>query len=130
MLDLKAPKGLDALKRLVAHYDVLVEGFRPGVMERLGLGYEVAKALNPRLIYCSVTGYGATGPDRSKAGHDINYTARAGVVGYGGDARGAPSLLGTFEVADIGGGCSRSSASWRRCTSANARGRGATSTFQ
>ncbi|MCY1034693.1 CaiB/BaiF CoA-transferase family protein [Corallococcus sp. BB11-1] len=102
-LNLKTPEGRDALVRLVAHYDVLVESFRPGVMDKLGVGEAVLRAKNPRLIYCAISGYGQTGPDRLKAGHDLNYVARAGLLGYGGEAGGAPAFPGV-QVADIGGG--------------------------
>lgn len=95
-IDLKSPEGLATLKSLVAHYDVLIESFRPGVMKKLGCDYEALSALNPRLIYCSISGYGQTGPDRLKAGHDINYLARNGSLGYG--------PLPGFQAADIGGG--------------------------
>lgn len=102
-LDLKSAAGVAALKRLVVHYDVLVETFRPGVMERLGVGFEVLSAVSPRLIYCAISGYGATGPDRLRAGHDINYLARSGVLAAGGQAGGAPALPGV-QIADVGGG--------------------------
>jgi alpha-methylacyl-CoA racemase len=102
-LNLKTPEGRDALKRLVRGYDVLVESFRPGVMDKLGLGEAALRAENPRLIYCAISGYGQTGPDRLKAGHDINYVARAGVLGYGGAADGAPAFPGV-QIGDIGGG--------------------------
>lgn len=102
-LNLKSPEGRDALKRLVRSYDVLVESFRPGVMDKLGVGEAALRAENPRLIYCAISGYGQTGPDRLKAGHDINYIARAGVLGYGGEAGGAPSFPGV-QIGDIGGG--------------------------
>ncbi len=102
-LNLKSPEGRDALLRLVTRYDVLVESFRPGVMDKLGLGEAVLRQKNPRLIYCAISGYGQTGPDRLKAGHDLNYVARAGLLGYGGDAGGAPAFPGV-QVADIGGG--------------------------
>jgi crotonobetainyl-CoA:carnitine CoA-transferase CaiB-like acyl-CoA transferase len=102
-LNLKTPQGRDALKRLVLGYDVLVESFRPGVMDKLGLGEAALRAENPRLIYCAISGYGQTGPDRLKAGHDINYAARAGVLGYGGAAGGAPAFPGV-QIGDIGGG--------------------------
>ncbi|MCA2978531.1 MAG: CoA transferase, partial [Myxococcaceae bacterium] len=74
-LDLKTPGGVAALKRLARQYDVLVESFRPGVMDKLGVGYEVLAKENPRLVYCAISGYGATGPDRLRAGHDLNYIA-------------------------------------------------------
>ncbi len=102
-LDLKTPAGVATLKALVKHYDVLLESFRPGVMERLGCGYEALSAEHPRLVYCAISGYGQTGPDRLKAGHDLNYLARAGALGYGGARDGAPAMPGV-QVADIGGG--------------------------
>lgn len=102
-LDLKTPAGVATLKALVKHYDVLLESFRPGVMERLGCGYEALAAENPRLIFCSISGYGQTGPARLKAGHDLNYLARSGALGYGGEAGGPPAMAGV-QVADIGGG--------------------------
>ncbi len=97
-LDLKSPEGLETFKRLVPHYDVLVESFRPGVMARLGLDYEALRRLNPRLIYCAISGYGQTGPDAQRAGHDLN-----GCLGYGGAPDAAPAMPG-FQAADIGGG--------------------------
>ncbi|MCY1014876.1 CaiB/BaiF CoA transferase family protein [Pyxidicoccus sp. MSG2] len=102
-LNLKTPEGREALKRLVRHYDVLVESFRPGVMDKLGVGEAVLREENPRLIYCAISGYGQTGPDRLKAGHDLNYVARAGLLGYGGEAGGAPAFPGV-QMGDIGGG--------------------------
>lgn len=102
VLDLKRPEGVAALKRLVRRYDVLVESFRPGVMAKLGLSYDVLRKENPKLIYCAITGYGQTGPDRLKAGHDLNYIARSGVLGYGGDPGGPPAMPGV-QLADIGG---------------------------
>ncbi|HYO56081.1 CaiB/BaiF CoA-transferase family protein [Archangium sp.] len=102
-LDLKSPRGREALEKLVRSYDVLVESFRPGVMDKLGVGWSVLRERNPRLIYCAISGYGQTGPDRLKAGHDLNYAARAGVLGYGGQADGAPAFPGV-QLGDIGGG--------------------------
>lgn len=102
-IDLKSAEGLATLKSLVPHYDVLIESFRPGVMARFGCDYEALKALNPRLIYCSISGYGQTGPDRLKAGHDLNYLARNGSLGYGGAPDAAPAMPGV-QAADIGGG--------------------------
>jgi alpha-methylacyl-CoA racemase len=101
-LDLKAPHGPAALERLVTRYDVLVESFRPGVMDKLGCGYERLSAANPRLIYCAISGYGQTGPDRLRAGHDLNYIARAGVLGFGGDPGGKPAVPGA-QLGDISG---------------------------
>jgi alpha-methylacyl-CoA racemase len=102
-LDLKNPAGVAAIKRLVRRYDVLVESFRPGVMDKLGLSYAALAAENPALVYCSISGFGQTGPDRLRAGHDVNYLARAGVLGYGGPKAGAPAMLGG-QMADICGG--------------------------
>jgi len=79
-LDLKRPAALAAAKRLASRADVLVEGYRPGVMKRLGLGYEDTKAANPRIVYCSISGYGQDGPARDLAGHNINYEALAGYI--------------------------------------------------
>src|SRR5262249_21180761 len=101
-LDLKAPHGPAALKRLVQRYDVLVESFRPGVMERLGCGYEALSAVNPQLVYCAISGYGQTGPHRLRAGHDLNYIARAGVLGFGGEPNGRPAMPGA-QIGDLSG---------------------------
>ncbi len=102
-LDLKKPQGVAALRKLVRGYDVLVESFRPGVMEKLGLSQSALAAEHPGLIYCSISGYGQTGPDRLRAGHDLNYIARAGLLGYSGTAASGPAMPG-FQVADVGGG--------------------------
>lgn len=105
-LDLKRPEAIDIVKRLVspeAGYDVVVEQFRPGVMDRLGIGYEALREANPALVYCAITGYGQTGPLRDRAGHDINYIALSGLLSYSGSRQSGPALLGT-QVADIGGG--------------------------
>ncbi|MFT7623010.1 MAG: alpha-methylacyl-CoA racemase [Myxococcota bacterium] len=102
-LNLKKPGGTDVLKRLVQDADVLLESFRPGVLDRLGVGYEVLKAINPKLIYCAVTGYGQDGPYSQRAGHDLNYCALGGTLAMTGQEGGAPQLAG-FQLADIGGG--------------------------
>ncbi|MDQ3204737.1 MAG: CoA transferase [Pseudomonadota bacterium] len=102
-LDLKQPQALEVIKQLVQDYDIVLEQFRPGVMERLGLGYEALKALNPKLIYVSITGYGQTGPYKDRAGHDINYLALAGLASYTGRADSGPLPLG-MQVADVAGG--------------------------
>jgi len=102
-LDLKQPAALDVVKQLVMDYDIVLEQFRPGVMERLGIGYEVLKALNPRLIYVAITGYGQTGPYRERAGHDINYLAMSGVASHTGRKESGPLPLG-FQAADVAGG--------------------------
>jgi crotonobetainyl-CoA:carnitine CoA-transferase CaiB-like acyl-CoA transferase len=102
-LDLKDARGRDALLRLVETADVLVEGNRPGVMERLGLGWSVLHTRNPRLVMCSITGYGQDGPFAQRAGHDLNYMAIAGALGLNGPRDGPPVPL-SVQVADIGGG--------------------------
>ena len=102
-LNLKSDAGRDLLLQLVETAGVLVEGNRPGVMERLGLGWETLRTRNPKLVMCSITGYGQTGPFASRAGHDINYTAIAGVLGLNGAADGPPVPL-SVQVADVGGG--------------------------
>jgi alpha-methylacyl-CoA racemase len=102
-LNLKAEAGRDLLLRLVETADVLVEGNRPGVMKRLGLGWDRLHASNPRLVMCSITGYGQDGPFAARAGHDINYIATAGGLGLNG-SRGGPPVPLSVQVADIGGG--------------------------
>jgi alpha-methylacyl-CoA racemase len=102
-LNLKAASGRDLLLRLVDQADVLVEGNRPGVMKRLGLGWDVLHARNPRLVMCSITGYGQDGPFAARAGHDLNYMATAGALGLNGE-KGRPAVPLAVQVADIGGG--------------------------
>ncbi len=97
-LDLKTAAGQAVLQRLVEGADVLIEGFRPGVTARLGADYETLKAVNPRLIYCSLSGWGQSGPDAQLSGHDLNYIARNGVLG----ADMEPRTPGA-QAADIGG---------------------------
>lgn len=102
-IDLKAADALDRLTPLIRQADILIEQFRPGVMARLGFGYEALAALNPRLIYCSISGYGQDGPRAQEAGHDINYQALGGLLGQS-LKRGEPPPLPPPLVADIGGG--------------------------
>ena len=102
-LDLKQPEAIELVKRLVQDYDIVLEQFRPGVMDKLGVGYEALRAINPKLIYVSITGYGQTGPYRDRAGHDINYLALAGLASYTGRRDSGPLPLG-MQVADIAGG--------------------------
>ena len=99
-LDLKHPDAKAAFEQLLAKCDVLIDGFRPGVLARLGLEPERLLQTFPRLIYCAITGYGLTGPDKDRAGHDINYMARAGVLSVSG-SKDAPIPLG-IQVADFG----------------------------
>jgi alpha-methylacyl-CoA racemase len=98
-IDLKADGGRDVLLRLVRDADVLLESFRPGVMDRLGVGYEALRAVNPGLVYCAITGYGQDGPFAGRAGHDLNYLARIGML-----ALTEEPLQPAGQVADIGGG--------------------------
>lgn len=98
ILDLKKPEGQAVLKRLVENAHVLIEGFRPGVMARLGCDYESLKALNRRLVYCSISGWGADGPYVERGGHDLNYVSTAGLTG----AMENPQVMGG-QIADIGG---------------------------
>ncbi|MFT5720632.1 MAG: alpha-methylacyl-CoA racemase [Motiliproteus sp.] len=102
-LDLKKPQAIEVVKRLIANCDILIEQFRPGVMDRLGIGYDTLIAINPRLIYCSITGFGQTGPYANRPGHDLNYLAIAGVSSYTGRDGQGPLPLG-IQVADIAGG--------------------------
>ncbi len=102
-LDLKAPAGREGLLRLLPRYRVVLESFRPGVMDRLGLGYEALRQANPEVILCSISGYGQDGPLRQRAAHDINYQALSGVLALGGEAGGAPALPGV-QIADLAGG--------------------------
>jgi crotonobetainyl-CoA:carnitine CoA-transferase CaiB-like acyl-CoA transferase len=102
-IDLKNPLGRDAFLHLVASADVVVESFRPGVMDRLGIGFEVLHEVNPRLVLCSISGYGQDGPFRDRAGHDLNYAAVAGVLMLGGTVAGAPAMPG-LQAGDLGGG--------------------------
>jgi crotonobetainyl-CoA:carnitine CoA-transferase CaiB-like acyl-CoA transferase len=100
-LDLKQAEGRDLLLRLVERADVLVESFRPGVMDRLGVGYPVLAERNPRLIYATLSGFGQSGPYRDRAGHDLNYLALAGILGYNVDAQDKP-VPPAVQVADLG----------------------------
>ena len=102
-LDLKRPDGPALLRELARRADVLVEGFRPGVLDRLGVGPTALRALHPGLVVCSITGFGQTGPLAQRAGHDIGYLARAGVLGLQGPADDVPQVLG-IQLADIAGG--------------------------
>ena len=99
-LNLRTPEAREIIKELIMEYDIILEQFRPGVMNRLGIGYEELKAINPRLIYCALTGYGQTGPLRDAAGHDINYLARSGIISHAGKQESGPSLM-NFQIADV-----------------------------
>ena len=101
-LDLRHPRGAATLLRLARRFDVVVESFRPGVMERLGVGYEALARENPGVVLCSISGYGQDGPYRDRAGHDIDYVALAGVLALSGPPE-RPVPLGV-QVADVAGG--------------------------
>jgi alpha-methylacyl-CoA racemase len=102
-LNLKDPRAVNIVVKLIESHDILIEQFRPGVMARFGLDYRTLRAANPSLIYCSLTGYGQTGPLKSRAGHDINYLARSGISSYSGRKASGPSLTG-IQIADIASG--------------------------
>jgi crotonobetainyl-CoA:carnitine CoA-transferase CaiB-like acyl-CoA transferase len=102
-LDLRRPEAVEVVKRLVPTADVVWENFRPGVMERLGLGYETLSALNPRLIYCGVSGFGRTGPERTTAAFDGKLQAMSGIMSITGDPAGGPMRAG-FAICDTIGG--------------------------
>jgi alpha-methylacyl-CoA racemase len=102
-INLKHPRGREALLRLVDAADVLVEGFRPGVLGRLDLAHETLRARNPRLIVCAITGYGQDGPYRQRVGHDLNYIGYAGLLGHL-TRPGQPPTLPGAQFADIAGG--------------------------
>jgi crotonobetainyl-CoA:carnitine CoA-transferase CaiB-like acyl-CoA transferase len=102
-VDLKSEGGKEVLLRLVRDADVVLESFRPGVLDRLGVGYERLRQENPGLVYCAITGYGQDGPARDRPGHDLNYLALNGILGLTGDTDGPPVQSGA-QIADLGGG--------------------------
>ncbi len=102
-LDLKAAPARDAFLTMVEKADVVVESFRPGVMDKLGIGYAALAAKNPKIVVCSISGFGQTGPYVERAGHDLNYIALAGVLAMTGPAGGAPQMPGV-QIADLAGG--------------------------
>lgn len=99
-LNLKKPEAVETVKKLIMEYDIVIEQFRPGVMNKLGLDYETLRTVNPRLIYCSLTGYGQTGALHERAGHDINYISRSGLMASSGRKNGGPVLYG-MQIADV-----------------------------
>jgi crotonobetainyl-CoA:carnitine CoA-transferase CaiB-like acyl-CoA transferase len=105
-LNLKMPEGLAVFRRLVEHADAIQEGFRPGVADRLGVGYEAVSKINPRIVYAALTSYGQTGPYRDKAGHDINYESIAGFIDLNGPAGGEPAIPGVLIADTAAGGSS------------------------
>ena len=102
-IDLKAKDAFDRLRPLIARADVVVEQFRPGVMDRLGFGYEALRAINSRLVYCAITGWGQSGPKSTIAAHDLNYMAETGLLGLSRGSDGAP-VVPPVLVADLAGG--------------------------
>jgi crotonobetainyl-CoA:carnitine CoA-transferase CaiB-like acyl-CoA transferase len=103
VLDLKRPEAQAALREMLPRYDVLFEQFRPGVLDRLGLGHRSLLEQNPRLVVCALTGYGQTGPLAHRAGHDLNYLAASGLLGAQGPAEGNPAVP-AWQLADVSGG--------------------------
>jgi alpha-methylacyl-CoA racemase len=105
-LDLKREQGREALLRLVAEHDVVLESFRPGVLDRLGVGYERMREVNPGIVYCAISGYGRSGPKREASGHDMNYLGLVGLLGLTGerDGVGGHPIQAAGQIADLGGG--------------------------
>lgn len=122
-LDLKTEDGCEALRRLASGADVLIESYRPGVMDRLGVGFESLRHRNERLVFCSITGYGQDGPYRDRAGHDIDYSGYAGLLHATGQAEGPPTLL-AVQVGDFGGGMAAAVGTLAALTEARRTGRG------
>src|SRR5881394_2535815 len=102
-LNLKDERGREVLLKLAREYDVLLESFRPGVLDRLGVGYETLREANPGLVICAITGYGQDGPLRDRSGHDMNYLGLVGLLGLTGEQDGPP-VQAAGQIADIGGG--------------------------
>lgn len=102
-LNLKEEKGREIIFQLLKEYNVVVEGFRPGVMDKLGLGYDVLKEKNPEVIMCSISGYGQDGPYKERSGHDLNYISLAGILGLTGEKEGSP-VIPSVQIGDVGGG--------------------------
>jgi alpha-methylacyl-CoA racemase len=102
-LNLKHDRGKEVLLRLVREYDVVLESFRPGVLDRLGVGYERMREENPGIVYCAISGYGQDGPNRDRSGHDMNYLGLIGLLGLTGE-RDGPPVQSAGQIADLGGG--------------------------
>ncbi len=102
-LDLQNSKTREIFLKLVKNHDVLIESFRPGVMQKFGLGYETLKKINPKLVYCSLTGFGQSGPYKNQPGHDLNFLAYSGILDQTGEKDEAPALS-NFQMADLAGG--------------------------
>jgi crotonobetainyl-CoA:carnitine CoA-transferase CaiB-like acyl-CoA transferase len=102
-LNLKTDEGRAIFMKLAERSDIILESFRPGVTDRLGIGYKAVRKVNPGIIYCSISGFGQDGPYRNKVGHDINYIGIGGILGITGQ-RGGPPTIPATQIADIGGG--------------------------
>ena len=102
-IDLKSEAGRDALLHLARDYDVVLESFRPGVLDKLGCGYDALREANTGIVYCAITGYGQTGPNTQRAGHDMNYLGLTGLLGLTGEPDGRP-IQAAGQIADLGGG--------------------------
>ena len=122
-LNLATEEGASALRRLAGSADALIESFRPGVLDRLGVGFEALSVENARLVYCALTGYGQDGPYRDRVGHDINYTGFAGVLHASGEAGGDP-VLPAVQVGDFGGGMAAAIGTLAALLEARSTGRG------
>ncbi len=102
-VNLKSDEGRELLLKLAQDADIVLESFRPGVLDRLGVGYDALKAVNPGIVYCAISGYGQDGPYAQRAGHDMNYLATSGLLGLTGDV-GGPPVQSAAQIADIGAG--------------------------
>src|SRR3954454_651426 len=122
-LDLKKEDASKVVQRLAAKADIVLEGFRPGVASRLGIDYETLQKHNPKLIYCSISGYGQTGPWRERPGHDVNYVAASGGLAYPGQWLKAPARS-SLPVADMAGGSFAAIAVLSGLYQANVSGKG------
>jgi CoA:oxalate CoA-transferase len=120
MVDLKTKSGREEILSLAIDADAFLEGFRPGVADRLGVGYESIRAVNPTIVYCSVSGYGATGPLAVCPGHDVNYQAYAGVLA----PRGGDPVAGSLPVGDLGAGMTAAMATVAACFRSRGKGEG------
>ena len=103
-LNLKSDEGREVFLRLVREYDIVLESFRPGVLDRLGVGYERLREENPRIVYCAISGYGQDGPYRDRSGHDMNYLGLVGLLGLTGESPDDPPVQSAGQIADLGGG--------------------------
>jgi crotonobetainyl-CoA:carnitine CoA-transferase CaiB-like acyl-CoA transferase len=125
-VDLKDPEGRAVVERLLARADVFVQSLRAGAVEDLGLGWERARVLNPRLVYCSVTAFGTEGPLRDRPGYDPLMQAYGGIMSFTGHPGAAPARV-PVSLVDMGTGCGRSPRSWARCASGIGRAAAPTS---